>query len=224
MPGKPSISMFTSKIKKKKKTWLQRHGPKQSLCAQLPWYVQHRISLVTKQWTVARGLRFRLVKKWLPTCRSQLPIARPLWVECRERKAKREEQKEMEWRKEISMVHIIIKFMFYRSNYFVCCDFSVPKNWKNGWKSMQPRRFMCFSAFPLSLVNFSNESRKPAGAKDLSPEKQCLSWGSPQIHVTSEVALVHPNSIVYILYIFWICKCIYACTVHDLQQVCILIF
>lgn len=93
--------------------------------------------------------------------------------------------------------------MFYRSNYFVCCDFSVPKNWKN-WldSSMQPRRFMCFSAFPLSLVNFSNESRKPAGAKDLSPEKQCLSWGSPQMHVTSEVALVDPNSIVYILYSF----------------------
>ena len=143
MPGKPSISMFTNKIKKK--SWLQRHGPKQSLCAQLPWYVQHRISLVTKQWPVARGLRFRLVKKWLPTCRSRLPIARPLRVECRERKAKRE----MEWRKETAMVHIIIKFMFYRSNYFVCCDFSVPKNWKN-WldSSMQPRRFMCFSAFP----------------------------------------------------------------------------
>ena len=98
------------------------------------------------------------------------------------------------------MVHIIIKFMFYRSNYFACCDFSVPKTWKIGWKSMQPRRFMCFSAFPLSLVNFSNESRKPAGAKDLSPEKQCLSWATTDsCHFRSSTGWSQFNSL-YIVY------------------------
>lgn len=44
--------------KQDKNSWLQRHGPKQSLCAQLPWYVQHRISLVTKQSRRARPTGF----------------------------------------------------------------------------------------------------------------------------------------------------------------------
>lgn len=98
------------------------------------------------------------------------------------------------------MVHIIIQFMFYRSD-FACCDTDTTSlNWKIGWKSMQPRRFMCFSAFPLSLVNFSNESRKPAGAKDLSPEKQCLSWATTDsCHFRSSTGWSQFNSL-YIVY------------------------